>query len=1130
MKLSILFSFLLFFFSQNYEKQENVPISCVPVKQISRATISSVSSGNWSDPNTWGGTIPSSTDLPKISTGTVVYADTSVTVAGMEVEGMLSFVPTISVTIQSTKNIVVTGTLEAIIPNPLITQTIKFIGINETNFVGGGMDVLATDIGIWVMGAGKLNLEGAYRTPYVHADTSIASGTNSILLKETPVGWKVGDELTIAPTTNSTRVFDETTIQSLNQKQLGTSSNIGHAHPKINQKWTAEIINLTRNVRIEGTATGRTHVFIRSTQPQRILNTQLRYVGPRKQQSGSSATEFLLGRYGLHFHHCMNGSVGSLVDGSVIRDAGSHAYVPHVSHGISMNHNVAYKCTEAPFWWDLPDATNNTKWIGNIVAAPTFIEGSIDIDTDGAPSFGVHGFVLSMGDDNVCDSNVVVGQIGNETVNAAFDWEEMDVESAWQFRGNLAHNCDNGLRSWQNNQKNHVLEGTTIYNSNLGVFHGAYGNNYTYRGGEIYASVFEIHAAGQENSVRLENMIFDGGKAINYPVHLVDGPIAGVRPIFFRNCTLRNGIQGHLWNESDDQLKNVDMIHCTVSADSIKVNPSTSETVRVQPLSGQSYRVKKSGITNISAFAPTIWGTGNGLNGEYFNNTDFTSPAFTRTEPIVLFEEWQTPVPGNATGVHYSISDLSYSTRYTGWVEPQYTENYVFKTATGGGVKLWVNDVLIINQWSEPYPTTRTSSSIALTAGQKYKIKLEYFNTDDRSNLSLYWQSTSLAQQIIPQTQLYTDTTGTPPSNQAPTAIAGSDVSITLPTSSVSLNGSSSFDTDGTINTYAWSKISGPSTFTISTPGSANTNVTGLVAGTYVFRLSVTDDDGATATDDVTVTVNNANVAPTANAGSDVLISLPTNSVSLSGSASADSDGTISTYAWAKVSGPSTFTISTPGSVNTNVTGLVAGTYVFRLTVTDNQGATATDDVTVTVNQGPVAHAGSDLNIQLPVNSVNLSGSTSTDSDGTIVSYHWSKVSGPTTYNITNEDAVSTSVTNLVAGTYTFRLTITDNNGATSFDDVVVVVQPANIPPVANAGNDETINLQFTLSGTGTDSDGSVVSYLWEKISGPTCNIVNPNQNQTTVNQLTIGVYVFRLTVTDNQGATSTSTVTKTIQ
>src|SRR5690606_2115504 len=107
-----------------------------------------------------------------------------------------------------------------------------------------------------------------------------------------------------------------------------------------------------------------------------------------------------------------------------------------------------------------------------------------------------------------------------------------------------------------------------------------------------------------------------------------------------------------------------------------------------------------------------------------------------------------------------------------------------------------------------------------------------------------------------------------------------------------------------------------------------------------------------------------ANQAPVANAGSDRTIQMPTNTVALNGSGSSDPDGTIAAYLWTQVSGPSTATFSSTTSVSTTVGALQAGTYTFRLRVTDNGGLTATDEVVIRVNaaanQAPVANAGSD--------------------------------------------------------------------------------------------------------------------------------------------------------------------------
>src|SRR5688572_33102254 len=88
----------------------------------------------------------------------------------------------------------------------------------------------------------------------------------------------------------------------------------------------------------------------------------------------------------------------------------------------------------------------------------------------------------------------------------------------------------------------------------------------------------------------------------------------------------------------------------------------------------------------------------------------------------------------------------------------------------------------------------------------------------------------------------------------------------------------------------------------------------------------------------MTVTVNAApvvNQAPAANAGNNIILTLPTNSTTLTGNGT-DGDGTIASYAWSRVSGPATFALGSANAATTTLNNLVQGTYVFRLTVTDN--------------------------------------------------------------------------------------------------------------------------------------------------------------------------------------------------
>ena len=385
---------------------------------------------------------------------------------------------------------------------------------------------------------------------------------------------------------------------------------------------------------------------------------------------------------------------------------------------------------------------------------------------------------------------------------------------------------------------------------------------------------------------------------------------------------------------------------------------------------------------------------------------------------------------------------------------------------------------------------------------------------------------------VTPLTQTWTILPFNPTAPRPPFANAG--VNQYINTNTTTLYGSGSWQQEGSLTKYEWTKSSGPNA-TIVSPTSKNTVVNGLTNGTYVFKLKVTNNTGVTASSIVTVVVGGStptppvNQAPTANAGEDQTITLPLNTATLTGTGN-DADGTIASYSWVKLSGP-TATITSPSSANTTIKSLIAGTYTFELTVKDNAGATATSTVKIVVqaaaNQAPAANAGANQTITLPINTATLTGSGN-DADGTIASYNWVKLSGPNA-TITNPSSATTTIKSLVAGVYTFELTVKDNAGATATSTVKITVQSmANQAPTADAGQDQTITLPAntaTLTGTGIDTDGTISSYSWVKLSGPTATISSPSSATTTVKSLVAGTYSFQLTVKDNAGATATSTV-----
>lgn len=184
-------------------------------------------------------------------------------------------------------------------------------------------------------------------------------------------------------------------------------------------------------------------------------------------------------------------------------------------------------------------------------------------------------------------------------------------------------------------------------------------------------------------------------------------------------------------------------------------------------------------------------------------------------------------------------------------------------------------------------------------------------------------------------------------------------------------------------------------------------------------------------------------------------------------------------------------------------------------------------------NVAPTANAGADQTVDEGT-TVTLTGA-GTDSDGSISSFAWTQVSGPTVA-LNNANAASASFTApdlSASANLVFRLTVTDNRGATATDDIQVTVNPVsgrNNAPTANAGSDQNVgnDRPVTLSGSGTDSDGSIASYLWVQTGGtPTVTLTNANQATATFTApaAVTTALTFQLTVTDNEGATATDTV-----
>jgi CubicO group peptidase (beta-lactamase class C family) len=194
------------------------------------------------------------------------------------------------------------------------------------------------------------------------------------------------------------------------------------------------------------------------------------------------------------------------------------------------------------------------------------------------------------------------------------------------------------------------------------------------------------------------------------------------------------------------------------------------------------------------------------------------------------------------------------------------------------------------------------------------------------------------------------------------------------------------------------------------------------------------------------------NTAPTVSAGADHTIKFPTNSVTLSGSATDAQGGTL-TYAW--TASPAGVTFANAAAASTAATFAAAGTYTLTLTVSDGAMSGA-DTVSVVVqaadNVAPVVSAGADQTLELPSSGITVTGSATDDGlPANTLTYAWTATPDGVTF--ANAAAASTTATFAAAGTYTLTLTVNDS-ALSGTDALIVTANPAVYPA---ADTDDTV-------------------------------------------------------------------------
>lgn len=256
----------------------------------------------------------------------------------------------------------------------------------------------------------------------------------------------------------------------------------------------------------------------------------------------------------------------------------------------------------------------------------------------------------------------------------------------------------------------------------------------------------------------------------------------------------------------------------------------------VQAIAIQSGAVN-SAIASASFVNAAAAGTGTGLLGQYYPNTlpgnPFIGSPLVRTDATINFN-WSSVSPDP------SIPPTNYTVRWTGSVQPQFTENYTFVTTADDGVRLYVNGQLLINDWMDQTATTM-SNSISLNAQQLYNIEMDYYQDNNNAVAQLAWTSPSTPLQVVPKTQLY------PFTNPPPSVVLLAPGQGAHYTASASVTISA--DADSPNNPISQVAFYAGSTFLGSVTNTPYTlTTTGLAAGGYALTAVATDGSGLSST------------------------------------------------------------------------------------------------------------------------------------------------------------------------------------------------------------------------------------------------------------------------------------------
>jgi hypothetical protein len=581
----------------------------------------------WSDPTAWPeARVPSFSDDVTIDGHVVVDGVAQAQSVTVPSGSTLEFAPDSSGQLELGGNLVIEGVLRMHPARHEVDHLVRFVGVDESKYVGGGHVVRGSDVGLWFTGAGTAQINGSERLAWTRAAASLSKGTTVLPLEDVPTGWQAGDEIAVSPTSSPGTAghsdgYSYGRIVALDGASMTIDTPLAYGHPRVNGQWGAEVMNLTRNVRIEGTEQGRAHVqFNHTSQPQQLRNLELRHMGPR-QPTGEvgydgAFTAGVMGRYPLHFHHNGSGSAGTLVENVVARDSGHRGFVAHASHGITFRGVIAHDVFDTPFWWDRREGLGHRAiWEppSNDIVYDRAVASLVRTDPP-FRGYRLAGFELGHGNDLSITNSVAVGVQGNYHA-AGFNWPEgvaaesgdSSIGDHWHFQDNVAHNNQmNGIFTWQNtNDPRHVVEKSVMYHNGAdGIIHGAYGNAYTYQELTLYGNGRNGMELLAQGDMRFNDISFQGAGISRYGFATGhhNGEASGaklVRPAF--DGYTDRGVA--ILSEQVEHLDIIDPVFSGPEASWFHVSSraSPNSIIRVQLTDGSAFRLLPANSTRGTA-------------------------------------------------------------------------------------------------------------------------------------------------------------------------------------------------------------------------------------------------------------------------------------------------------------------------------------------------------------------------------------------------------------------------------------------------------------------------------------------------------------------------------------------------